>query len=142
MASKKAPPPAKKTNKVAKSKAPKVVKPVVPKDTKNNVTRPKEGSTTRKIWDLADKAKAANGHNNNRGEVLAAAEKLKINEATAATQFGKWRVYNGITGRVAKPKAPKVAPKKKPAPPKAPSKKKAAPPAPPAASEAPATVVG
>lgn len=127
--SKKAP-----AKKASKPKAPKA--PAKPKDQKNGITRPAAGSTTGKIWDLADKAAAKNKHNNNRGEVIEAAGKLGIVEATAATQFGKWRVYNGIKGRVAKPKAPKAA--KKPAPPKAPTKKKPAPPAPPAASEAPA----
>jgi hypothetical protein len=103
-------------------KAPKA--PAAPKDIKNGITRPKTGTTCAKIFDLADKHKE-------RAPVLEAAEKLGINAATATTQYGKWRVYNGITGRTAK--VTKVV-KKKPAPPKPPAKKKAAPkpPAPPA----------
>lgn len=136
---------AKKTavKKATKPKAPKAPKKVAaPKDIKNGRTRPKEGSDSRKVWDTADKLAAKNGHNNNRGELLTTLKGMNVN--TVTTQFGYWRTYNGVKGRVAKPKVakvPKKAAKKKPAPPKAPKKK--APPAPPAApavsTETPAT---
>lgn len=99
-------------------------KEVVKKDIKNGVTRPKADTTTGKVWDIADRLKT-------RAEVLAECKKRKINDATATTQFGKWRKYNGLEGRskkAAKP-AKKVAKK---------AAKKKAPPAPPAvAPEAP-----
>ena len=100
-------------------------KPIVKKDQKNGVTRPKEGSTTRKVWDIADRLKE-------RAPVLAECAKRKINPATATTQFGKWREYNGLKGRsVKKAKPAKKVPAKK-------STKKSPPPAPVAETSAPA----
>lgn len=114
MANKKPPaPPAKK-----KTAAPKAPKSPVNKDTKNGITRPKDGTTSAKIWALAEK-------HGERGPVIEGAAKLEINAATAATQFGKWRKYHGITGRAEKPvKQTKKA---------TPAKTKATPPPPPAA---------
>jgi hypothetical protein len=87
-------------------------KPAVKKDQKNGITRPKEGTTTRKVWDIADRLKE-------RAPVLAECAKRKINAATATTQFGKWREYNGLKGKktkkAAKP-AKKVSAKKAKAP--------------------------
>lgn len=82
--------------KAAKEKAPKVAK-----DAKNGVTRPKAGTAVGKIWDFADKASTLPGKVASRADVLAKAEAAGINPATAATQYGKWRRYNGITGRTA-----------------------------------------
>lgn len=79
------------------------------KDSKNGITRPKEGSTTRKVWDIADRLGA------DRAGVLKEAAKRNINPATATTQYGKWRKYHGMEGRT----AVKKAAKKKPSPPKA-----------------------
>lgn len=91
----------------------KPAKVIVKKDQKNGVTRPKEGSTTRKVWDIADK-------NDGRAAVLKECAKRKINAATATTQYGKWRVYNGLKGKKAAKVVKKAAPKKiaakKPAP--------------------------
>ncbi len=96
------------------------------KDTQNGITRPREGSTTRKVWDIAD---AKDGV---RADVLAECAKRKVNPATAMTQFGKWRQYHGLVGRTApKGKGKPTAPKRKPAPPKRkPSAPKVAPAAP------------
>lgn len=98
---------------------PKEKKEVIKKDIKNGITRPKADTTTGKVWDIADRLKE-------RAPVLTECAKRKINAATATTQFGKWRKYNGLEGRskkAAKP-AKKVAAKK--------ATKKKAPPAPPA----------
>jgi hypothetical protein len=101
------------------------------KNTKNDITRPKDGTTSAKIWGIAD---AKNGE---RSEVLAACAKAKINEATAMTQFGRWRAFHGLVGRT-KPAAKKPAPpaKKKPAPPKRAPKPAPAPAPAPEAAEA------
>lgn len=84
-----------KAEKPAKEKAP-----AAPKDSKNGVTRPKSGTTVGKIWDIADKL-AKGGKDVKRSDVLAQTKAAGINDATAATQFGKWRRYNGIKGRIA-----------------------------------------
>lgn len=96
----------------------------VKKDQKNGVTRPKEGTTTGKVWDIADRLKA-------RAEVLAECRKRKINDATATTQFGKWRKYMGLEGRTSPKKATAKKGGKKGA-----TKKKSPPPPPPAAEPA------
>lgn len=127
---KKPAPPAKKNSKPAASS--------VEKDTQNGMTRPKEGTTTRKVWDIADRL------GEDRAAVLAECSKRKINDATAMTQYGKWRVYQGLAGKRTAKAAPaakaKPAPaaKRKPAPPakRKPTPPKAKPAAP--AVEAPA----
>lgn len=84
-------------------------KSAVKKDTKNEITRPKEGTTTGKVWDICDKLGAE------RAAVIKEGTKRGINIATITTQYGKWRKYNGIEGRAAAPKKKKApaAPKKK-----------------------------
>lgn len=55
--------------------------------------RPKEGSTTARVWDLADEAFAKDGTLDKkelRSLVLLACEKAGINKSTASVQFGKW----------------------------------------------------
>lgn len=106
----KAAPKAKAAPAAGKAKAAPVAKPAAeakaakpapaPKDTANGVTRPRKGSATGRIWDMSD-ALAKGGKSVKRGDVLAKADEEGINAATAATQFGKWRRYNGITGREA-----------------------------------------
>lgn len=124
-----------KNNMSAKSatkKAPKVKKTPVVKDTENGITRPKAGTTCAAVWDIADSLSASTKAPAVRADVMAAAQKKSINDKTIATQFGRWRKYNGLKGRVVKPKvakATKVKPKKAP-------KEKAAAAAP---AEAPAT---
>ncbi len=90
---------------------------------KNDVTLPAEGTTCRKVFDICDK------HDGERAAVLKECDQRKINRATATTQYGKWRAFNGIVGTAKKAAKPV---KKKPAPP---AKKKVAPVAPVAAAE-------
>lgn len=107
-------------NKTKPAKAPKTMaKNETKKDTKNGMTRPKEGTTCRKVWDIADK------HKGERADVLKECAQRKVNEATAMTQFGKWRAYHGLVGKKAPTKRKPAPPKRKPAPPK----RKPAPPA-------------
>lgn len=94
------------------------------KDQQNGITRPKEGTITRKVWDAADKTQ-------DRAKVFEICRKAKINDATIATQYGKWRAYNGITGRSGGAKA-KPAKASRKAPPPPPRKSKPAKPARPA----------
>lgn len=70
----------------------------------NGITRPKAGGTTSQVWDIADAllAKTGKGNPPSFNDVLAAVEKkkLEINPGTLRTQYGNWRRFNGITGRV------------------------------------------
>lgn len=120
----------------AKKKAPKA--PKAPKakrpagDTKNGITRPAAGTVTGTIWDIADKL-AAKGPVV-RADVMDAAVAKDIAEATVATQFQRWRIYNGITERSTRAKADKQPKKKAPKAPKGSKKAPKAPPAPAAAA--------
>jgi hypothetical protein len=77
--------------------APKVEK--APRDVQNNIARPGTGTVTGTIWSIADSLSAALGSPVGRKEVLDEAAKKEINPSTAATQYGRWRKYNGLTGR-------------------------------------------
>lgn len=97
---------AKKTAAAAKAAAPaketkpaKAEKPKVEKDSKNGVTRPKAGTQTGQVWETADKITAKQkGKHASRKQVMETLGE-SINQATIATQYGKWRRYNGIKGR-------------------------------------------
>jgi hypothetical protein len=89
------------------------------KDIQNGVTRPGAGTTTARIWEIADMVSAQSGAFAKRGEVLKIAEAEGLNLTTAATQFGHWCKYNGVVPAPKEAKAPK-APKE----PKAPRAKK------------------
>ncbi len=98
---------------------------------KNDVVRPRDGGKTAAIWAIAESLKAKLGRTPTRAEVLEQAAKNKGTKlGMASTQYGYWRRFMGITGRVSAPKpaAPKKAAK--------PAKKAATPPPPPAKSAA------
>ena len=73
--------------------------PVVEKDTQNGITRPKTGTKTGTVWEIADTLSQVAGSPAGRKRVLARADDVDINPATAATQYGRWRKYNGLSGR-------------------------------------------
>lgn len=76
----------------------------------NGVTQPSAGTSSAAIWGFADAQSAAAGAPAKRGEVLAACKAAGINEATAATQFGRWCKFNGVAATPREPKAPAAAP--------------------------------
>ncbi|AUR88738.1 hypothetical protein NVP2117O_60 [Vibrio phage 2.117.O._10N.261.45.E9] len=90
-----------------KVEAPKVEKPA--KDSKNGVTRPKAGTKTGRVWEIADAKSAEAGEPALRAPVIEQCEAEGINSATAATQYGRWRKYHGLVGTGKEPKveAPK-----------------------------------
>lgn len=67
-----------------------------PKDIQNGVTRPKAGTATGRVWEIADALSAQEGAPVARKKVLEATGAEEINAATAATQYGKWRKYHGL----------------------------------------------
>lgn len=89
----------------------------------NGVTRPKEGTTTGRVWAIADEISAKKGEPADRKTVIEQAVAEGINASTGATQYGKWRKFHGLVGeaspgRAAKPaEAPAAAPAAPPAPP-------------------------
>lgn len=81
-----------------KATEPKAPKAEVVKDTKNGVTRPGAETSTGKVWAIADTlhAQATKEEPISRAAVIKAAEAQGINVSTAATQYGRWRTYNGL----------------------------------------------
>lgn len=87
----------------------------VAKITANGVTRPKDGTTTGRVWAIADEISAKQQRPATRKEVIDQVHAEAINTSTGATQYGKWRKFFGLVGdeapgRTAKPEAPAVAP--------------------------------
>lgn len=54
-------------------------------------SRPKAGSTTAKVWDIADQMAEQAGGMPDRNDVIKACTDQGINPATASTQYGKWK---------------------------------------------------
>lgn len=88
-----------------KDKEPAVEKAPVAKDEMNGVTRPKSGTKTGRVWDIADAQSQELGAPAQRKGVLDAAADEGINTATAATQYGRWRKYHGLAAEVKEAKA-------------------------------------
>lgn len=65
----------------------------------NGITRPKSGTKTGLVWEIADKISAELQKPAPRKSVLEAAQKEDINVATATTQYGRWRKFNGLVGK-------------------------------------------
>ncbi|QBQ71141.1 hypothetical protein S0112_001 [Shewanella phage S0112] len=76
------------------------------KDIQNGVPRPGAGTKTGRIWEIADALSAELKKPVGRKLVLEQAAKEDINAATAATQYGRWRKYNGLEGRGTEDEAP------------------------------------
>jgi hypothetical protein len=87
----------------------KVKTPRVERQQKNGLTRPAAGTTTGKIWDLADKLSADNnGTPVAIGTLRQHPDMRQVNDHTLKTQFARWRTYHGIKGRA--PAQPEPAP--------------------------------
>lgn len=71
----------------------------------NGVTRPRAGTRTARVWEIADELSAAAGAPAPRSDVLKAFEAEGGNPATGATQYGRWRKFHGLQGTRAPKKA-------------------------------------
>ncbi len=92
--------PAAKGSEPAEKKAPaaKVDKPK--REVKNTVPRPGKGTVTGRVWAISDAlTKKLKGKPAPRKDVLASCADEEINPATAATQYGRWRKFNGFAGK-------------------------------------------
>ncbi len=82
--------------------------PVAPKaprvtlENKNGVSRPKSGTKTGRVWEISDALSAAAGAPAKRKDVIEKGIAESINQATIATQYGRWRQFHGL-GREKKP---------------------------------------
>ena len=104
----------------------------------NGITRPKEGTTTGRVWAIADEISAQTQKPAERGAVVEQGVSEKINASTCATQYGKWRKFHGLTGENAPGRSAKPAAEATPEAPAAP----AAPVAEAPVAEAPAAYSG
>jgi len=90
--------------------AAKEVKEAKPKKEKDPNGRPGEGTSTRKVWDIADElAKKNNDVTPTRAAVIEAATAAGVNKATAGVQYGAWFKGMKRTPAPAPPKEEKVA---------------------------------
>lgn len=96
-----------------------------PKVEQNGVSRPAAGTKTGRVWEIAETESHKLGKTVGRGVVLKIAAEEGINEATAATQYGKWCKFFGVKA-VTEPKPVKVKEPKAPKEPKAKKTKEAA----------------
>lgn len=76
-------------------------KATVAKVQQNGVTRPKDGSTTGRVWAIADEISSKQQRPATRKEVIDQVHAEGINTSTGATQYGKWRKFHGLVGEQA-----------------------------------------
>lgn len=62
----------------------------------NGVTRPKPGTMTGRVWEIADTLSEAGGEPCKRSDVMKTGEAEGLNSSTIATQFGRWRKFHGL----------------------------------------------
>ena len=80
----------------AAAKEAKPAKEPVIKDTAHGVTRPKSGTATGRVWEVSDEISRETKAPAKRAAVIEKCTAEGINGATAATQYGRWRTYNGL----------------------------------------------
>jgi len=82
---------------------------IVEKVTMNGVTRPREGSMVYRIWAIADAISRSTEQPATRAAVLEQANSEGLNPSTTATQFARWRKYNGLVSTPEERAAAKTA---------------------------------
>ena len=75
----------------------------------NGVTRPKDGTTTGRVWAIADEISSKKGEPADRKTVIEQVVAEGINASTGATQYGKWRKFHGLVGEASPGRAAKPA---------------------------------
>lgn len=63
----------------------------------HGVRRPSVGTATRKVWDIIEENLGPNNVIPTRGDVIEKAAAVGINNATASTQYGRFRKFHGLT---------------------------------------------
>lgn len=87
-----------KVAKEAEKAAALAAKPKVERLRSNGQTRPAAGTTTGRVWEIADLLSAQLQRPAERAEVLAFAreENAAVNESTVATQYGRWCLFYNV----------------------------------------------
>ena len=71
--------------------------------TRNGMRRPKPGTKTGRIWEIADNISGEIKAPASRAAVLEVAKEEGANLSMAVSQYSYWRKFNGVTGRVVAP---------------------------------------
>lgn len=69
----------------------------VAREKQNGVTKPKAGTKTGRVWEIADAISAETGAPALRGPVMEKARAEGINDGTSATQYGKWCTFYNVS---------------------------------------------
>lgn len=87
-------------------------KPKIELRTSNGITEPREGSKTRRIWDIANEIGVETGQPPTLADVKVRAEAEGLNAATIQTQYNRFRKFYGLPpqGRAKKPEAAPAEP--------------------------------
>jgi hypothetical protein len=90
---------------VAKADIQEGIKPAKAKETpakvtQNGITMPRPGTTTGRVWEIADDISHKTNTPAVRKDVLEQAIEEGINSSTAATQYGQWCKFHGLTKEV------------------------------------------
>lgn len=70
----------------------------------NDVRKPKPGTLTGKVWEIAEQVSEEMGTTATIARVLEAGRAQDLNDATIKTQYARWRKFHGIEGRVTETK--------------------------------------
>lgn len=82
---------------VAPTPAPAAAAPAQPaREQRNGVSRPGAGTSTGRVWEIADQLSQQLGQPVPRGDVMKAGLAEGLNQATIATQYGRWRKFYGL----------------------------------------------
>jgi hypothetical protein len=78
----------------------------------NGITEPREGSKTRRVWDIANEIGTETGAPPTLADVKARAQAEGLNDATIQTQYNRFRKFYGLPpqGRAKKAEEPAAAP--------------------------------
>lgn len=91
----------KSTAKVAKpAKKVKPAKEAVSKIIQNGIPKPSDGTTSGRVWAISESISEKLNAPAPRKDVIAVTTEEGINEATAATQYGRWRKFHGLTKEI------------------------------------------
>jgi membrane protein involved in colicin uptake len=71
-------------------------KEVTPSLKQNGITMPKEGSQSRKIWDICNKLSEVKGSVIERKKLMGSTDVTEFNSTTVSVQFGKWKTFYGL----------------------------------------------
>lgn len=72
------------------------------KDEQNGIPRPADVTKgVGRVWAIADEISRKTKKPASRSAVLERTATEGIPDSTASTQYGRWRKYNGLTGRIA-----------------------------------------